>query len=195
MKRYEKFTKEQLQEMLNDCRSFRQFCIKLGYSTECGSAVKAVKECISKYGLDGSHLKGKGWLAGDYDYSKFRNGHRVVNARDALIALRGHRCECCGNTEWNGQPIPLQVHHIDGNHMNNELDNLQLLCPNCHAQTDNYCGKNVNVHPTVQDYIDIIVVSHNISEALRKLGVNGNQKWYRDKVKDIMERYSLRFIE
>ena len=53
-----------------------------------------------------------------------------------------HCCENCGLTEWLGQPIPLELHHIDGDRNNNTLENFQLLCPNCHAFTDSYRGKN-----------------------------------------------------
>jgi hypothetical protein len=56
--------------------------------------------------------------------------------------LKPHKCECCGNTEWLGQPIPLELHHIDGDRTHNELSNYMLLCPNCHALTDSYRGKN-----------------------------------------------------
>ena len=56
--------------------------------------------------------------------------------------IKEHRCECCGLTEWLGEPIPLELHHIDGNRTNNVLENYQLLCPNCHAFTDSYRGKN-----------------------------------------------------
>lgn len=49
----------------------------------------------------------------------------------------------CGNTEWLDKHIPLELHHINGNHKDNRLSNLQLLCPNCHALTDNYRGKNI----------------------------------------------------
>lgn len=56
--------------------------------------------------------------------------------------MKPYKCECCGNTEWNGLPIPLQLHHKDGNFRNNTLENLQLLCPNCHSLTDNYCRRN-----------------------------------------------------
>lgn len=52
------------------------------------------------------------------------------------------RCESCGLTTWMNKPIPLELHHIDGNHHNNILDNFQLLCPNCHAQTDSWRGRN-----------------------------------------------------
>lgn len=55
--------------------------------------------------------------------------------------IKEHKCECCGLSEWMGKPIPLELHHLDGNHYNNEIDNLQILCPNCHAQTDTYCSK------------------------------------------------------
>ena len=53
-----------------------------------------------------------------------------------------HQCECCGLTEWLGNPIPLELHHKDGNRYNNQIDNFELLCPNCHAFTESYRGKN-----------------------------------------------------
>lgn len=53
-----------------------------------------------------------------------------------------HRCENCGLTEWLGLPISLELHHKDGNRNHNELSNYELLCPNCHAMTDSYRGKN-----------------------------------------------------
>lgn len=51
-------------------------------------------------------------------------------------------CECCGISEWNNQPIVMQVHHKDGNRRNNKIPNLAILCPNCHSQTENYTGRN-----------------------------------------------------
>ncbi len=60
--------------------------------------------------------------------------------RAYLLRTRDHRCEMCQLKLWNGIPITLEVHHIDGNSDNNEEDNLQLLCPNCHSQTDNFKG-------------------------------------------------------
>lgn len=56
-----------------------------------------------------------------------------------------YECESCHLTEWNGKPIPLELHHIDGDHNNNTLDNFQLLCPNCHAFTDSYRGRNKRI--------------------------------------------------
>jgi predicted HNH restriction endonuclease len=54
-------------------------------------------------------------------------------------------CERCKNTTWEGNPIPLELHHINGIHSDNRISNLQILCPNCHALTDNYKGKNIGM--------------------------------------------------
>lgn len=57
--------------------------------------------------------------------------------------IKAHKCESCGLETWLGNPIPLEVHHKDGNRNHNELSNYELLCPNCHALTDSYRGKNI----------------------------------------------------
>lgn len=56
--------------------------------------------------------------------------------------LKPHSCENCGLSEWLGVSIPLELEHKDGDHYNNEWDNFQLLCPNCHALTPTHSGKN-----------------------------------------------------
>ena len=61
-----------------------------------------------------------------------------------------YKCECCNNTEWLGKPIPLELHHKDGDVTNNTIENFVLLCPNCHAFTDSYRGKNSRVHKSVE---------------------------------------------
>jgi hypothetical protein len=59
-----------------------------------------------------------------------------------LIEERGHRCEDCKGETWKENKIPLQMHHKDGNPINDVRENLMLLCPNCHTFTDTFCGKN-----------------------------------------------------
>lgn len=56
--------------------------------------------------------------------------------------IKESKCECCGLFEWMGRPIPLELHHKDGDRHNNKIENYELLCPNCHAFTDSYRGKN-----------------------------------------------------
>jgi Zn finger protein HypA/HybF involved in hydrogenase expression len=62
--------------------------------------------------------------------------------RHYLIDERSHRCEVCGITEWMGKSAPLELDHKDGDSLNNTLENLRLICPNCHAQTETYKGRN-----------------------------------------------------
>jgi len=62
--------------------------------------------------------------------------------RAVLIRERGHSCAVCKLGEWVGQPIPLELDHIDGNPDNNSEGNLRLICPNCHALTPTYKGRN-----------------------------------------------------
>ena len=57
------------------------------------------------------------------------------------------KCESCGEIEWLGNPIPLELHHADGDTKNNNIENVKLFCPNCHALTDNYRGKKNTVLP------------------------------------------------
>jgi hypothetical protein len=56
---------------------------------------------------------------------------------------KDYKCENCNLEIWLNKPIPLELHHLDGNRYNNALENLQLLCPNCHALTENYRAKNI----------------------------------------------------
>jgi DNA-binding CsgD family transcriptional regulator len=56
--------------------------------------------------------------------------------------LKQDRCERCGLDEWHGVPLSFALHHINGDRLDNRLENLELLCPNCHSQTDTYSGRN-----------------------------------------------------
>ena len=74
--------------------------------------------------------------------NKSISSHRLKNKliRDGV---KEDRCEICGITEWIGKKLTLQLHHKDGNHYNNRLDNLQILCPNCHSLQETNCIKNL----------------------------------------------------
>ena len=78
-------------------------------------------------------------------YDRIFNGEKlhIQTLRKLLIGDVDSCCELCNTSEWLGSPITLEIHHIDGNNKNNELSNLQILCPNCHSQTDNYRAKNI----------------------------------------------------
>ena len=56
--------------------------------------------------------------------------------------IKENKCDICSITEWNNEVISMQLDHIDGNSHNHILSNLRMVCPNCHSQTNTYCGKN-----------------------------------------------------
>lgn len=76
---------------------------------------------------------------------KYLNGEKlhIQTLRKIVLKKAEYRCELCNLSDWLGAPITLEVHHIDGVNNNNETSNLQVLCPNCHSQTDNFRAKNI----------------------------------------------------
>jgi hypothetical protein len=100
------------------------------------SAGKGLKK-PKKFGHDSYSLDDI--LEGKYPY------YQTNKLRIRLLneGRKEHRCEKCKLTEWLGLPIPLELNHKDGNRHNHLWDNLEMVCPNCHAQTENYRGKNV----------------------------------------------------
>jgi 5-methylcytosine-specific restriction endonuclease McrA len=68
-----------------------------------------------------------------------------VKSRLVRLGLLLEACAICSATEWLGRPLSLELHHINGDAKDNRLENLQLLCPNCHSQTDSWGGRNRSV--------------------------------------------------
>jgi hypothetical protein len=78
------------------------------------------------------------------EHSTFVNTYHL---RERLLkeGVKEYKCECCGRIEWLGEPIKLELHHVNGVKDDLRLCNLQILYPNCHAFTDNYRGKNIGM--------------------------------------------------
>ena len=150
-----KWTDQDFVEAVRTSYSYAQVMTKL-HLRVAGSNYDTVKRKIHELHLDVSHMTGKAWNQGAR-YTPLRDAQPLseilvehstfVNAnhlRERLLkeGIKQHKCECCGNTQWMGQPIALELHHINAIKDDQRLENLQLLCPNCHALTDNYRGKN-----------------------------------------------------
>ena len=143
---------EEFKKAVEESYSIAQALTKLGLSPRGGN-YRVFKRFEKLYNIDTSHFTGQGHLKGkshkfnttplseilvkDYEYSSNKLRKRLI-----VEGLKEHKCECCGLKEWMNEPIPLELDHIDGDHYNNQIENLKILCPNCHAKTPTYRGKN-----------------------------------------------------
>lgn len=105
---------------------------KIKVCIECGNPINYSKFCSKK-------------CQRIYTFKYKRdNGMPIGKAaiRGYLLLTREHKCEECKLKIWNDKPITLESHHKNGNHKDNSEENLMLICPNCHSQTENYKAKN-----------------------------------------------------
>lgn len=184
-----KFTKEDYENAAKVSLSYAGMCRYLGLSPRGGNYA-TLKNKIKEFNIDISHFTGMGWNVGlkfrpqkeykleeilqkDFKYQSSKLKNRLIES-----GLKEYRCEGCKNTEWNGKPIPLELHHINGDRTDNRLENLQILCPNCHAQTEHYRGKNQERYKNKEFKSDI---------ELKKLYEEEKQKKKIEKEKKIKE--------
>lgn len=141
------YSKEILEKIIKESYSWAEVLRKLkslGYSSS-RSTLYGQKE---QWNLDIKHFTGPRWNKGKSkeetalipieEITKLGVAYKSNTLKQRLIELKlkEWKCEICGNTgEWNGQSLVLELHHINGNHFDNRLENLQILCPNCHSQT------------------------------------------------------------
>ena len=128
---------------------------KLNVKAEGGN-YQVFHKAVRHFGLDTSHFTGMN-LSGRRLPLRQRKLSEYLTKGSDVQSLRLKRylleqkvldavCSECGGTTWRGQPIPLELDHRNGDHRDNELANLRLLCPNCHALTPTYRGKNRGRH-------------------------------------------------
>jgi len=146
-----KYEIEQLKEAASTSRSIRQVLEKLNI-IPAGGNYATVNKLIKEHNINTSHFTGAAWNKGlkigpKKQISHYLNKNKSIQTyklKNRLInaGIFDHQCQNCKLKDWLNKPIPLELHHKDGDNSNNELSNLSMLCPNCHALTDNYRGKN-----------------------------------------------------
>jgi hypothetical protein len=146
-------TKESIQEAVVKSTSIAGTIRSLGLVV-AGGNYNSIKGLIEKYDIDTSHFTGQQWNKGqnfgpkrpieDYLNNTYPIKSYKLKERLYKEGLKAESCEVCGISEWQGKRIVLELDHIDGNHFNNMLSNLKILCPNCHSQTDTYRFKKRN---------------------------------------------------
>ena len=142
------FTKEELEQIVQESTSYREVILKLGYSTPNGNNNKTLKDRLQLYGISTEHF------LSNRKKSIVRTKENVFcqDSTATQATLRRwfileecvpYRCAQCGISEWQGKKLVLQLDHINGNNRDNRLKNLRWLCPNCHSQTNTFCGKQI----------------------------------------------------
>lgn len=149
MKEY--YKKENLEPLVKKCSSFSEVLRQIGLADK-GTNFKTLKKYIDNYGISVEHFSGRTWNK-DKSYSEKTSYHSLddilkenVNFKSNTLkyrlikeGLKEYKCEQCGcDGYWCGKPITLELHHINGNHYDNRIENLQILCPNCHSQTSTH---------------------------------------------------------
>lgn len=138
-----KHTKEQIEKAVSISKSWAEVCRILQIPPATGSQSHLTKKA-KKLGINYSHFLGQSWNKGrKFPESKPLEEYLIKNStiksatlRKKLIrkGIKEEKCEVCGITQWNNKPAPLELDHKNSDHWDNRIENLQVLCPNCHAQ-------------------------------------------------------------
>lgn len=167
-------------------------------SRKCANSRTPSKETKEKMSLgvknskvyQDSLLKRETWSTERLKESKEKAKQRLLNAEFSTLSIwakksrvlleQNNSCLWCGISEWRNQPIKLHLDHINGNRDDNSRYNLRCLCPNCHSQTETFCGRNKTNRKKISDE-EIIAAykeSKNIRQTLILLGMTVGKRNY-----------------
>lgn len=200
--------KEELIKIVMNSFSYANVCRNIGVSS-VGGNFNTVKKYIKLYNINIDHFTGQCWNTGD----KYKFNGKIIQLEEILKGehpdykssslrirlirndIKENKCEMCGIVEWNNAKISLHLHHIDGDNTNHKLENLKILCPNCHSQTDTFGAKNSQKENNYSkiELLTTIYDSKNYTEVKKKLNLsrNGDNNF----IKNILFEYNVKFTE
>jgi hypothetical protein len=141
---YSKYTVEELKEVIKCSKSYIEIIKTLKINKTYHTYLT---KCVKDNNIDISHFTTKNTTRRKIDEILTTNSENVSSARIKKYLVKNNlvkeECSVCKiPAEWNNKPLTLQLDHINGDHFDNRVENLRLICPNCHSQTDTYTGRN-----------------------------------------------------
>ena len=154
---HRKYDKSELEAIVKNSLSISDVCRAYGVVPRGGN-YRTIKGKLIEFEINTEHFTGAAWNQG----AKFVEFGKKLPLSEILIqnstysntnclkgrlikeGIKQHRCERCKLDSWLGELIPIELNHINGDNRDHRINNLEILCPNCHAKTNNYRGKNKN---------------------------------------------------
>jgi Zn finger protein HypA/HybF involved in hydrogenase expression len=151
-----KYDKNELEGITKNVFSIAEVCRKLNIRP-VGGNYKTLKKYIKIFEIDISHFTGQAWNSGEnyihngkkYSLNEILIEKSTYTSNDRLKIrlvnekIKEYKCEKCGLEKWNDKKISLHLDHVNGDNLDNRIENLRFLCPNCHSQTDTYCNSKI----------------------------------------------------
>lgn len=194
---YRKWTDEDVTKAVKESSTKAEAIRRIGLKSTNSGNYQTLDKYIKKLNLDTSHFEQER-LGFTYireykleeiliDGSPYDN---TTNLKKKIIkaGLITEKCFICGITEWTGRKLSLHLDHINGKRSDNRIDNLRLLCPNCHSLTETYCrGKLVDNHNCVDCGVKVTLKSKRCRkcDSLSKLSKKEKITW--PDIKDLVE--------
>ena len=148
-----KMTEEKLRVAVKNSISIAEVLKNLEMSVTTAN-YRSFHKAVKTYDLDTEHFLGRAHLKGESHAHLFKSLETIL-VKDSDYLCTSHlkkrlldknfltyKCYECGLATWCNKPISLQLDHINGIHNDHRIENLRLLCPNCHSQTSNFAGRN-----------------------------------------------------
>ena len=140
------FTKEQVQQIVNNSTTKKEVAIKLGYSSDGGTVNRTLNKYFEENNIDTTSLT-KSKTNPKYTRETVFCEHGII-AQHSLVSWYKkenipYKCSICGQQPfWNGKPLIMILDHINGIHTDDRLENLRWVCPNCNYQLETTGSKN-----------------------------------------------------
>jgi hypothetical protein len=191
-KKLNNFSHEEILDIINNSYSAAEAARKLGFEGKSGSTTR-LRKYLNNLNIDFSHWTGQLWSKGKTILTDQRVCKKIkleemfvenslaprTHIRSLVLKnnLLEYKCNICNMLPiWNEKKLTLQLDHINGIRNDHRLENLRWLCPNCHSQTETFCGKQNTGKTKIpdEDLLESYKKHNNVDRALKEVDLAGS---------------------